>query len=141
MNEFRKNYNASLGFINIFVVVSDDLQWCKNTFQDMDDVYFSHEDHSPYLDLAILSKCNHSIFGLGTFGWWGAYLAGGNTILAKDYTQKPKYTMNFIISCFPTWKFMSGGPYDWEIWLAEQTEEQRKRQEEVIVEVSSVSSA
>ena len=27
-------------------------------------------------DLAVLARCNHSIFDYGTFGFWGAYLAG-----------------------------------------------------------------
>ena len=35
---------------------------------------------SPEFDLALLAQCNHSIMTLGTFGWWGAWLAGGDVI-------------------------------------------------------------
>jgi Glycosyl transferase family 11 len=36
-------------------------------------------------DLAILSQCNHTIFTVGTFGWWAGYLAGGMTIYYKNF--------------------------------------------------------
>ena len=41
-------------------------------------------------DLAVASKCNHSIFDYGTFGFWGAYLANGHTILAGNISQSEK---------------------------------------------------
>ena len=31
-------------------------------------------------DLALASSCNHSIIDVGSYGFWGAYLAGGETI-------------------------------------------------------------
>ncbi|ELU02435.1 hypothetical protein CAPTEDRAFT_40679, partial [Capitella teleta] len=37
------------------------------------------------VDLCVLSSCNHSIITVGTFGWWGAYLAGGRVVYYKDY--------------------------------------------------------
>ena len=39
------------------------------------------------LDLAIASNCNHTIYDYGTFGFWGAYLAEGYTILAENMSQ------------------------------------------------------
>ena len=38
-------------------------------------------------DLAVASMCNHSIYDYGTFGFWGAYLAGGHTILSQNISQ------------------------------------------------------
>lgn len=66
----------------VFVVVSDDLVWCTKAFQGRRNVYISGSKrrNSPALDLAILASCNHSIFDYGTFGGWGALLAGGETI-------------------------------------------------------------
>ena len=39
------------------------------------DYYDSLPVDNVHFDLAVLSKCNHSIFDYGTFGFWGAYLA------------------------------------------------------------------
>ena len=40
--------------------------------------------HFPLFDLAVLSNCDDVIFDYGTFGFWGAFLAGGVTVLAED---------------------------------------------------------
>ncbi len=34
-------------------------------------------------DLALLAACNHTILSYGTFGMWGALLAGGRTIISS----------------------------------------------------------
>ena len=36
------------------------------------------------LDLALAASCDHSVYDYGTFGFWGAFLAGGVTVLAED---------------------------------------------------------
>ena len=42
-------------------------------------------------DLAILASCNHSIFAVGTFGWWGAWLAGGQVVYYNGFPPlRPK---------------------------------------------------
>lgn len=66
----------------VFVVVSDDPSWCWKVFGRKGNVYVTsrHHKNSPALDLAILASCNHSIYDYGTFGEWGAILAGGETI-------------------------------------------------------------
>ncbi|XP_033726097.1 galactoside 2-alpha-L-fucosyltransferase 2-like [Pecten maximus] len=71
----------------MFIVVSDSVGWVKKNL-DGDDVVIS-ETGIAYLDMAILAQCKHSIITSGTFGWWGAYLAGGTTVYFKDY-PKPK---------------------------------------------------
>lgn len=63
----------------VFVVTSDDLFWCKKAFRGRRNVYIVAKN-PPGLDLAILASCNHSIFDYGTYGAWGALLAGGETI-------------------------------------------------------------
>lgn len=34
-------------------------------------------------DLALLAACNHTILSYGTFGQWGALLAGGRTVISS----------------------------------------------------------
>nr|CAI5861711.1 unnamed protein product [Callosobruchus analis] len=77
MKIFEKKYQNV-----IFIVVSDDPLWCWKKFGYKSNVYVAskHQRNSPALDLAILASCNHSIYDYGTFGEWGAILAGGETI-------------------------------------------------------------
>ncbi|XP_069495054.1 galactoside alpha-(1,2)-fucosyltransferase 2-like isoform X2 [Ambystoma mexicanum] len=81
---FRKKYPEP-----VFVVVSNDMQWCKkNIDASRGDVYFSGDgiESSPERDFALLSHCNHSIMTLGTFGIWSSYLAGGETIYLTNFS-------------------------------------------------------
>jgi hypothetical protein len=49
-------------------------------------VYCSDTD-TPAVHMAILSACNHSIITGGTFGWWSAYLAGGQCVWYEGYPR------------------------------------------------------
>ncbi|KDR14981.1 galactoside 2-alpha-L-fucosyltransferase 2-like [Zootermopsis nevadensis] len=74
MNYFRNNYKAV-----VFVVVSDEPRWCERELVG-DNVVVSRAN-SPEQDLAIMAACNHSIIDYGTYGVWGAILAGGDTFV------------------------------------------------------------
>ncbi len=80
MDYFRKKYS------NVhFIVCSDDILRAMQTLHflaDQRDVSYSHAT-DPLLDLTILSQCNHTIMTVGTFGWWGAWLANGETVYYK----------------------------------------------------------
>lgn len=81
---FRKRYREP-----IFVVVSDDMQWCRrNIDTSPGDVYFAGQGTSTSAgrDLALLAHCNHTIMTVGTFGFWAAYLAGGEVVYLSNYT-------------------------------------------------------
>ncbi|KAJ8981550.1 hypothetical protein NQ317_009809 [Molorchus minor] len=81
-------YKSSMAYFErkysnvIFMVVSDDPSWCWKKLGYKNNVYITSRSHknSPALDLAILASCNHSIYDYGTFGEWGAILAGGETV-------------------------------------------------------------
>ena len=113
MNRYRDRFGLSLKNVLVFVVASDDLEWCRNTFKNMTDVYYVDKDNSGFLDMAIMSKCNHSIIDLGTFGLWGSFLAGGQTIWARDYSKKPRYNPPEIMTYFPQWTFISERVHKW----------------------------
>ena len=74
MDYFRKKYVNTL-----FVVVSDDPDWCERKLNLSDTVVL--RGNSPEQDLSVMAQCNHSIFDYGTFGEWGALMAGGETLL------------------------------------------------------------
>jgi galactoside 2-L-fucosyltransferase 1/2 len=60
-------------------------------------------NNSPAQDLAIMAACNHSIIDYGTYGMWGAILAGGDTFvynLGKDGAVK-------MASLLPNWHIVT----------------------------------
>jgi len=64
MSEFDNNDT-------MFIVSSDDIEWCKENFQQ-DNIVFTNKI-SP-VDMCIQSLCNHNIIANSTFSWWGAWL-------------------------------------------------------------------
>ncbi|WP_167335390.1 alpha-1,2-fucosyltransferase [Pedobacter kyungheensis] len=55
-----------------FIIVSDDITWCKNNIK-LKNVIFA-ENTSPIIDLYIQSYCENNILSNSSFSWWGAYL-------------------------------------------------------------------
>ncbi|XP_069159436.1 galactoside 2-alpha-L-fucosyltransferase SEC1-like [Procambarus clarkii] len=87
-NFFRNRTNNP-----VFVVTSDDPEWCKKNFRDKDIVYGGGKD--PVVDLAVLSLGDHHIITDGTFGFCGAFLGRG-IIVYPEPTGWPIYP------CFKT---------------------------------------
>lgn len=56
----------------VFVVFSDDIDWCKKHFTDRGIIFM--EGFSEFEDLTIMSKCTHFITANSSFSWWGAFL-------------------------------------------------------------------
>ena len=80
MTYFRRRYHYQRVR---FIVGSDDKSYCDKLFVKEKSLkrvfilpyYFSASD-----DLIALSLCHHSIVTGGTYGFWTAYLAGGEVI-------------------------------------------------------------
>ena len=75
----------------VFIVTSDDISWCRENLKG-DDVIFpeiNHGESDPIVtDFILLTQTNHSIYDYGSFGFWGAALAGGRTMVADGYSDK-----------------------------------------------------
>jgi hypothetical protein len=54
------------------LIFSDDIEWCKNNFKNDNIIFIEH--NFDYIDLWIMSQCNHNIISSSTFSWWGAFL-------------------------------------------------------------------
>ncbi|KAM5298160.1 galactoside alpha-(1,2)-fucosyltransferase 1 isoform 1-T2 [Glossophaga mutica] len=84
MDWFRARHEAP-----IFVVTSNGMDWCRqNIDASRGDVIFAGDgqEGSPGRDFALLTQCNHTIMTIGTFGFWAAYLAGGDTVYLANFT-------------------------------------------------------
>ncbi|KAH3788936.1 hypothetical protein DPMN_167100 [Dreissena polymorpha] len=74
MNIFLNLYSNR----TVFVICSDGIKWAKDALSNVTSSYnmYFMEGNSAEVDMAILSKCNHTIITTGTFSWWAAWLAG-----------------------------------------------------------------
>jgi hypothetical protein len=56
----------------LFLVFSDDIEWCKSIFKGDNFIFISNEED--YIDLHLISLCKNNIIANSSFSWWGAYL-------------------------------------------------------------------
>lgn len=54
------------------LVFSDDIEWCKEYIVG-ENVFYS-EGNTNYVDMCMMTMCDHNIIANSTFSWWGAYL-------------------------------------------------------------------
>jgi hypothetical protein len=68
-----KYYQESIQSVqdNIFLIFSDDLQWCKKQFNDQNMLYITN---SNVFDFTLMSKCDNNIISNSSYSWWAAYL-------------------------------------------------------------------
>jgi len=59
---------------SVFLIFSDDIQWCKDNFPDLPEKFIFVEGNRDYEDLYIMSKCKNNIICNSTFSWWAAWL-------------------------------------------------------------------
>ncbi|KAK3611848.1 hypothetical protein CHS0354_040522 [Potamilus streckersoni] len=81
MNYFKERYSNTF-----FIVVSDEISWCKENLKD-DNGTALISFYNPGRDMAVLTLCDHVIVTAVTFGWWGAWLAGGEVVCFKSYPK------------------------------------------------------
>jgi len=88
-----------------FLILSDDITYCKSIFPKSDNIIFS-EGNSDFVDLCLMSLSNHNIISNSSFSWWGAYLnknsnkkiiAPSNWFKDKTISLKDLFPQNWII--------------------------------------------
>ncbi|XP_071447752.1 galactoside 2-alpha-L-fucosyltransferase Sec1-like [Hetaerina americana] len=108
----------------VFLIVSDDRQWClRKLVNETNGVFWGGMEGSPYHsgkkklnsisgrshDLALLASLNDSIISYGTYGVTGALLAGGHTIAfnlqtsVSDVVPTSVSLANFLVN----WELMT----------------------------------
>lgn len=73
-------YDKAISYIKtnvenpVFYCTSDDIEWCKNVWDDSM-VYIDWlDDYNQYFGMQIISECKHNIISNSTYGFWGAWL-------------------------------------------------------------------
>jgi len=57
---------------DVFVIFSDDIEWCKNNIHTNKNIYIENE--KDYIELYLMSLCNNNITSNSSFSWWGGWL-------------------------------------------------------------------
>ena len=90
---------------SVFLIFSDDLQWCRQNFPDAADKFIFIDGNKDFEDLHIMSKCMNNIIANSTFSWWSAYLnENQGTIVASKTWFGPAYPNHDIKDLYlPNW--------------------------------------
>jgi hypothetical protein len=70
------NYFYERNKDTVFLIFSDDINWCKESFLNTPFNIKFIEGEIDYYDLVLMSWCNHHIIANSSFSWWGAWLNG-----------------------------------------------------------------
>ena len=86
----------------MFLVLSEDLKWCRKELAPISkNVVVVEELASVEEDLALVSSGTHVIMSVGTYGFWGGFLAGGEIVYPASRLGGNPYslqkTLNEII--------------------------------------------
>jgi len=65
-------HKALANFDGKVLVFSDDIDWCRKTFQDPRFEFV--KGNLDYIDLYLMSMCKNNIIANSSFSWWAAWL-------------------------------------------------------------------
>ncbi|UJR06813.1 hypothetical protein I4U23_011100 [Adineta vaga] len=105
MNHFRRRYHYKQVR---FLIASDDKGYCLRRFAEKrrrKNVFILPQNFSPADDLLSLTSCHHSIVTGGTYGFWSAYLTGGEVIHDVKYQAECASS-----DYYPPWFVLTGKP-------------------------------
>jgi hypothetical protein len=84
--DYYKNAMNKFSDDTTFLVLSDDIDWCKKefpiNFPNKDFIF--HNNISPIIDLFIASKCYGGILANSSFSWWSAWLGKKKKVIAPS---------------------------------------------------------
>jgi len=74
-------YQKAISYINAhienpyFYVFSDNIEWAKENIKNINATYIDwNKKDKSYIDMQLMSMCNHNIIANSSFSWWGAWL-------------------------------------------------------------------
>lgn len=64
------------------IVFSDEPDWCREQDLFSADRFMISESQDHYIDLCLMTLCQHHIIANSSFSWWGAWLANTDSVMA-----------------------------------------------------------
>jgi hypothetical protein len=71
--EYYQEAVNQIGIDKTYIVFSDDVEGCKEMFEFIPNKFFFNSG-TDWLDMYIMSMCEHNIICNSSFSWWAAYL-------------------------------------------------------------------
>jgi len=71
--EYYKNAISIIGEEKLFLIFSDDIEWCVSNLDFIKNKKFIN-GNLDFQDLYLMSMCKDNIIANSTFSWWGAWL-------------------------------------------------------------------
>lgn len=84
-----------------FIVLSDDVAFCKKYFMEIDKCEFSLGDELE--DLNMMASCKGIIMSNSSFSWWAAYLSNAKVVIAPKEWHTDKIERTKLL---PEWKII-----------------------------------
>lgn len=67
--------------VESFLIFTDDVDYCRREYSNIENVYITMGSNSDYLDLMMMSKLKYGILSNSSYSWWGAKLNSNNNII------------------------------------------------------------
>lgn len=91
-----------------FYIFSDDPEWCRRSFADIDTEVCSLPDsaNDPLHDLYLMSCAHHHIIANSSYSWWSAWIANHSeqNVLAPDRWFRGDKTPPISQKLYPGWE-------------------------------------
>jgi hypothetical protein len=99
-------YNKALEFITPekCIIISDDIQWCKENFTSSQ--FEFSESIDDLQDLSTMKSCKNGIISNSTFSWWGAALSEKQKVVAPSVWFGPQGPKSWSDVYCNTWKII-----------------------------------
>jgi hypothetical protein len=75
-----KKFNKTLPVI----IFSDDPEWCQDQELFSGDRFMVSESGDQYIDMCLMTLCQHHIIANSSFSWWGAWLSDSDDVVAPS---------------------------------------------------------
>ena len=86
-----------------FIIFSNDIQWCKENLIEESEIVTFINPGIDYVDLTLMSLCDHNIIANSSYSWWAAFLN-------KNISKKIYCPTNYLKNNSP-WAHMNTNYY------------------------------
>lgn len=85
---FKTRYNCTF-----LIATNGKTDWISSIFSSISNIQYHFTNLKAYVDMAVLSSCDHVITSTGTFSWWIGYFSKGTVLYYKDFPKKGSWLM------------------------------------------------
>lgn len=86
----------------IWIIFSDNIEWCKDNFHIEGCVYYENDMTSIPEKISLMAACKHFVIHNSTFSWWAQHLSGktDRIVIAPQKWLQAKIPIDLYEECF-----------------------------------------